>query len=85
MPRRRSENLLLLALIAMVVAIARPSAVVTLPTGPDGATHGAVADRTTNVRALERELQCHVHLALAVKVRRHWRGDERLLDRLGIE
>ncbi|MDQ6818444.1 MAG: GTPase Era [Actinomycetota bacterium] len=35
--------------------------------------------------AIERELGCHVHLELAVKVRRHWRGDERLLDRLGIE
>jgi len=36
-------------------------------------------------RAIERELGCRVHLALSVKVRRHWRGDERLLDRLGIE
>jgi GTPase len=36
-------------------------------------------------RALERELGTHVHLALSVNVRRHWRADERLLDRLGIE
>ena len=36
-------------------------------------------------RAIERELGTRVHLELAVKVRRHWRGDERLLDRLGIE
>jgi GTPase len=36
-------------------------------------------------RAIERELDAHVHLQLAVRVRRHWRGDERLLDRLGIE
>ncbi len=36
-------------------------------------------------RAIERELGCHVHLGLSVRVRRHWRGDERLLDRLGIE
>jgi GTP-binding protein Era len=36
-------------------------------------------------RAIERELQTHVHLALSVRVRRHWRADERLLDRLGIE
>jgi GTP-binding protein Era len=35
--------------------------------------------------AIERELGAHVHLALAVQVRRNWRGDERLLDRLGIE
>jgi GTP-binding protein Era len=36
-------------------------------------------------RALERELDGHVHLALQVRVRRHWRADERVLDRLGIE
>jgi GTP-binding protein Era len=36
-------------------------------------------------RAIERELGAHVHLNLSVRVRRHWRADERLLDRLGIE
>jgi GTP-binding protein Era len=36
-------------------------------------------------RAIERELATQVHLDLSVRVRRHWRGDERLLDRLGIE
>jgi GTPase len=36
-------------------------------------------------RVIERELGSHVHLELSVRVRRHWRGDERLLDRLGIE
>jgi GTP-binding protein Era len=36
-------------------------------------------------RAIERELGTKVHLELSVRVRRHWRGDERLLDRLGIE
>jgi GTP-binding protein Era len=36
-------------------------------------------------RAIERELDVHVHLELKVRVRRHWRTDERLLDRLGIE
>jgi GTPase len=36
-------------------------------------------------RAIERELGMQVHLELSVRVRRHWRGDERLLDRLGIE
>jgi GTPase len=36
-------------------------------------------------RVIERELGAHVHLELSVRVRRHWRGDERLLDRLGIE
>jgi GTPase len=36
-------------------------------------------------RAIERELGMHVHLELSVRVRRHWRADERFLDRLGIE
>jgi GTPase len=36
-------------------------------------------------RAIERELGSHVHLELSVRVRRHWRADERVLDRLGIE
>jgi GTPase len=36
-------------------------------------------------RVIEHELGEHVHLALSVRVRRHWRGDEQLLDRLGIE
>lgn len=36
-------------------------------------------------RAIERQLELRVHLELSVRVRRHWRADERLLDRLGIE
>jgi len=36
-------------------------------------------------RAIERELGARVHLDLRVRVRRHWRGDEHLLDRLGLE
>jgi GTPase len=36
-------------------------------------------------RSLERELASKVHLDLTVRVRRHWRRDEDLLDRLGIE
>jgi GTP-binding protein Era len=36
-------------------------------------------------KELERELGCRVHLELAVRVRRAWRSDDRLLDRLGIE
>ena len=36
-------------------------------------------------RAIERELSSRVHLELSVRVRRHWRADERVLDRLGIE
>ncbi len=36
-------------------------------------------------RSLEAELGARVHLDLSVRVRRHWRRDEDLLDRLGIE
>jgi len=35
-------------------------------------------------RELERELGGHVHLDLSVRVRRSWRADDALLDRLGI-
>jgi GTP-binding protein Era len=35
-------------------------------------------------RESERELGCQVHLDLSVRVRREWRADEGLLDRLGI-
>jgi GTP-binding protein Era len=36
-------------------------------------------------RNIERELGSSVHLELSVRVRKHWRADERVLDRLGIE
>ncbi|HET7416042.1 MAG TPA: GTPase Era [Solirubrobacterales bacterium] len=36
-------------------------------------------------RSLEAELDAKVHLDLQVRVRKHWRRDEDLLDRLGIE
>ncbi len=36
-------------------------------------------------KELERELAHRVHLDLSVRVRRSWRGDDDLLDRLGIE
>jgi GTP-binding protein Era len=36
-------------------------------------------------RVIERELGTRVHLDLKVRVRQHWRADEHLLDRLGIE
>ena len=35
-------------------------------------------------REIERELGRHAHLELSVRVRRSWRADERMLDRLGI-
>ncbi|MGH2909115.1 MAG: GTPase Era, partial [Solirubrobacteraceae bacterium] len=34
-------------------------------------------------RAIEHELGSRVHLELSVRVRHHWRADERVLDRLG--
>jgi len=36
-------------------------------------------------KVIEQEQGVQVHLDLRVRVRRHWRADERLLDRLGIE
>ncbi len=36
-------------------------------------------------RSIERELGTKVHLALRVRVRKRWRADEQVLDRLGIE
>jgi GTPase len=36
-------------------------------------------------RTIELELGAHVQLELKVRVRRHWRADDRVLDRLGIE
>jgi GTP-binding protein Era len=36
-------------------------------------------------RTIEGELGVRVHLELSVRVRRHWRADDRVLDRLGIE
>jgi GTP-binding protein Era len=36
-------------------------------------------------RSLEAELDARVHLDLQVRVRKHWRRDEDLLDRLGIK
>ena len=40
---------------------------------------------TASRRELERVLGCKVHLDLSVRVRRDWRADEELLDRLGID
>jgi len=51
--------------------------------GKGGRMIGAVG--TAARRALAQELGRPVHLDLTVDVRRKWRADERLLDRLGIE
>jgi GTP-binding protein Era len=47
--------------------------------------HMVKAIGTAARRELERELGGRVHLSLIVRVRRHWRTDDGLLDRLGIE
>jgi len=51
--------------------------------GKGGAKIGEIG--TASRRSLEAELDAKVHLDLSVRVRRHWRRDEDLLDRLGIE
>ena len=51
--------------------------------GKGGAKIGEIGSAAR--RSLERELEAKVHLDLSVRVRRHWRRDEDLLDRLGIE
>ena len=51
--------------------------------GKGGAKIGEIG--TAARRSLESELGARVHLDLTVRVRRNWRRDEDLLDRLGIE
>jgi GTPase len=51
--------------------------------GKGGAKVGEIG--TAARRSLEAELGAKVHLDLKVRVRSHWRRDEDLLDRLGIE
>ncbi len=51
--------------------------------GRGGAKIGEIGSAAR--RSLEAELGTRVHLDLLVRVRRHWRSDEGLLDRLGIE
>jgi len=51
--------------------------------GKRGAKIGEIGSAAR--RSLEAELDAKVHLDLSVRVRRHWRRDEDLLDRLGIE
>jgi len=51
--------------------------------GKGGAKVGEIG--TAARRSLEAELGTKVHLELKIRVRSHWRRDEDLLDRLGIE
>ena len=50
--------------------------------GPHGRMIKAIG--TAARKEIERELAEHVHLDLSVRVRRSWRADDALLDRLGI-
>jgi GTPase len=51
--------------------------------GKKGAKVGEIG--TAARQSLERELGARVHLDLTIRVRKHWRRDEDMLDRLGIE
>ncbi|HEU4392403.1 MAG TPA: KH domain-containing protein, partial [Solirubrobacterales bacterium] len=51
--------------------------------GKGGAKIGEIGSAAR--RSLEGELGTQVHLDLSVRVRRHWRRSEDMLDRLGIE
>jgi GTP-binding protein Era len=51
--------------------------------GKGGAKIGEIGSAAR--RSLEQELGAKVHLDVQVRVRRHWRRDEDMLDRLGIE
>jgi GTP-binding protein Era len=51
--------------------------------GKRGAKIGEIGSAAR--RSLEDELEAKVHLDLSVRVRRNWRRDEDMLDRLGIE
>jgi len=51
--------------------------------GKGGAKIGEIGSAAR--RSLEAELEARAHLDLSVRVRRHWRRDEDMLDRLGIE
>jgi GTP-binding protein Era len=76
---RRREDLIAVRAVAWVEAESQKGILI----GAGGRMIKAIG--TAARRELERELGCHVHLELSVRVRRSWRSDERLLDRLGIE
>jgi GTP-binding protein Era len=76
---RRREDLV--AIEAVILVETESQKRILIGTGASMVKAIGVAAR----RVIERELGAHVHLELSVRVRRHWRGDERLLDRLGIE
>jgi GTPase len=76
---RRADGLTRVRALAWVEAESQKGILI----GADGRMIKAVG--TAARRELERELGTRVHLDLSVRVRRGWRADEALLDRLGIE
>jgi GTP-binding protein Era len=75
----RAEDLIAVRAVLWVEADSQKGILI----GADGRMIKAIG--TAARRELERELRTRVHLDLAVRVRKSWRSDERLLDRLGIE
>jgi len=76
---RRDDGLWLVRALVWVEAESQKGILI----GAGGSMVRAVG--TAARRELERELGGRVHLELSVRVRRGWRADEALLDRLGIE
>jgi len=76
---QRREDLIAVRAVIWVEAESQKAIVI----GASGRMVKAIG--TAARRELERELTTHVHLDLAVRVRKAWRSDDRLLDRLGIE
>ena len=69
-------------ILAGEAGIGKTALVTALADGHRGAMIKSIG--TAARRELERELGMRVHLDLSVRVRRSWRGDDALLDRLGI-
>jgi GTP-binding protein Era len=76
---QRREDLLVVEAVVLVETESQKAIVI----GAGGRMIKAIG--TAARKEMERELTLQVHLELKAQVRRHWRGDERVLDRLGIE
>ncbi|MEA2157355.1 MAG: GTPase [Solirubrobacteraceae bacterium] len=75
----REDHLIRVRALAWVEAESQKGILI----GAQGAMIKAIG--TAARRELERHLGTRVHLDLSVRVRRRWRADDALLDRLGIE
>jgi GTP-binding protein Era len=75
----REDHLIRIRALARVEAESQKGILI----GAQGAMIKAIG--TGARRELERHLGTRVHLDLSVRVRKHWRADDALLDRLGIE